>query len=181
MKKVLVLLVLCLVMVGLTNAQTSKMKLGVGVTVGLPMGTFGDVVSLGYGGAVQGEYELGDKLVGTLATGYLVYSGKDIGGFTAPNWSIIPIQVGAKYFFTPNLYGAAQLGLNLISFKVQVPSFNFTTGTVTYTEESQNESKFGFGVGAGYDLGSLDFSVRYTTYASDVSAIIFTALYKFAL
>lgn len=178
MRKVLVLLVVSLLMVGFASAQsTSKMKIGVGPYVGLPMGTFGDITSIGFGGIAQGEYDFGSQVIGTVTTGYLSFSGKDVNGVKQGTWSIIPILVGAKYFFTQNIYGAAQVGLNMVSY--DVPSY--TAYGFTFGGGSVSDSEFGFNVGVGYDLGNLDFLVKYGTFATDASALSLTALYKFQL
>lgn len=186
MKKVLALVVLTLVLVGFTNAQTTnKLKLGVGAYIGLPVGTFGDVTSMGYGGVVQGEYEFEGRIIGTLTTGYLMFPGKDatVSGFSYSygDWSVIPILVGAKYFFGTNLYGTAQIGLNMTSYTNKVPSYNYLTGTITTVDLKVSDSNFGFNIGVGYDMGNLDFLVKYGQFASDASAISLTALYKFPL
>jgi hypothetical protein len=181
MKKVLVLCVVALFMVGLTNAQTSKFKIGVGAYIGLPMGTFGDVVSIGFGGVAQGELELAPQIVGTLTTGYLSFSGKSVNGFTLGNWSIIPILVGGKYFFTPNFYGAVQIGLNMVSYTNTVSYTNPFTHTTTTASASASSSEFGFNFGVGFEMKPFDFLVKYGTFGSNASAISLTALYKFPL
>jgi len=170
-------LVALLFTTGLTNAQ-SKMKLGVGGFVGVPMGTFGDITSMGFGGAVQGEYEMGDKLVGTFTTGYLIFSGKDVSGLKMGDWSIIPLLVGGKYFFANNLYGAAKVGLNMVSYT----SPEIKLGTIViFPETKVSETKFGYAIGAGYDMGTLDLSINYGTFATDASYMGLTVLYKFGL
>lgn len=181
MKKLFAVLVVFVLMAGLTNAQ-SPMKLGVGGFVGMPMGTFGDITSLGFGGVVQGEYDFGDKLVGTFTTGYLIFTGKEetISGITLKygDWSIIPIMAGAKYYFADNLYGLAQFGLNMVSHTI--PAQNLGSGFVI-PEQTFSETKFGYAFGVGYDTGVLDLSVKYGSFASDASYVGLTALYKFAL
>jgi hypothetical protein len=175
MKKVLVLLVVALFMVGLSNAQPTKLKFGVGPYIGLPLGTFSDITSVGFGGLVQGELDLAPQWVGTASVGYLSFSGKTVSGFSYGNWSIVPVWVGGKYFFTPNVYGAAQIGLNFISYTQHVSFFGFNS------DVSVSDTKFGFNVGVGYDLGQWDFLVRYSSFMSDASAISLTAMYKFTL
>ncbi|PIQ07951.1 MAG: hypothetical protein COW71_14260, partial [Ignavibacteriales bacterium CG18_big_fil_WC_8_21_14_2_50_31_20] len=91
MKKIYSILAVSLLLASLSFGQ-SGLKLGVGGVIELPIGIFGDVSSLGFGGAVVGEYQLADKIVGTFTTGYLMFSGKaDI----YPDYSIIPLMVGA--------------------------------------------------------------------------------------
>lgn len=178
MKKLFTFVTLVLLLVGFTNAQSiNKIKLGVGPYIGFPMGTFGDVTSIGFGVIAQGEYDFGNQLIGTVTTGYLSFSGKEVQGFKNGTWSVIPILVGAKYFFTPNIYGAGQLGLNMVSY--DIPST--TIFGFTYGGGSVSDSEFGFNIGVGYDMGNLDFLVKYGTFASDASTISLTALYKFNL
>lgn len=183
MKKVLVLCVVALFMVGLTNAQTSKLKIGVGAYIGLPMGNFGDVTSLGFGGVAQGEYDLAPQIVGTLTTGYLSFSGKSVNGVDLGSWSVVPILVGGKYFFTPMFYGAVQIGINMVSYtNKHVPvGFNYVTGQIAYGDASVSSSEFGFDIGVGYEMKPFDFLVKYGTFGSGTGNISLTALYKFSL
>jgi hypothetical protein len=182
MKRVLVLLVVALFMVGFANAQTSKIKIGVGPYIGLPMGSFGDVTSIGFGGLAQGEYDLAPQIVGTVTAGYLSFSGKSINGVDLGSWSIIPILVGGKYFFTPNMYGAIQIGLNMVSYTAKVPYItSYAPLTFGYRDETFSSSEFGFNIGVGYEMKPFDFLVKYGTFGSDASAISLTALYKFSL
>jgi hypothetical protein len=175
MKKMLSILAVLLVAFSL-NAQ-SNLKFGVGPTVGLPMGTFGDVVTLGYGGLASGEMSIGDGIVGTLTTGYMMFSGKDVSGFKLGNWTAIPILLGAKYSFADQFYGMVQLGLNMVTF--ETPSITFLGTTIGGV--SVSESKLGYGFGVGMDLGQFDVNVKYATLATDAAFIGLTAMYKFSL
>jgi hypothetical protein len=170
-------------MVGLTNAQTNKLKFGAGAYIGLPLGSFGDVTSIGFGGIVQGEYDLAPQIVGTATAGYLVFSGKSVNGFDYGSWSVIPILVGGKYFFSPNFYGAVQVGLNFVSYtNKNVPTgFNYLTGQLTYGEVTYSSSEFGFNFGVGYEMKPFDFLVKYGTFGTSTGNVSLTALYKFTL
>jgi hypothetical protein len=181
MKKVLVLCVVALLMVGFTNAQTSKIKIGIGATVALPLGSLGDVTSIGFGGVAQGEMELAPQIVGTVTTGYISFSGKSVNGYTMGNWSVVPILVGGKYFFTPMFYGAIQLGLNIVSSSVSASYFNPITGTATTVSASASSTEFGFDFGVGYEMKPFDFLVKYGTFGSGTGNVSLTALYKFSL
>ncbi len=57
MKKLFGLLFVVLFAFSFTNAQ-SKMAVSVGANLGLPMGTFGDVANMGFGGGAKFEYQL---------------------------------------------------------------------------------------------------------------------------
>jgi hypothetical protein len=183
MKKVLVLCVVALFMVGLTNAQPNKLQFGAGVYLGLPLGSFGDVTSIGFGGIVQAEMDLAPQIVGTATAGYLSFSGKTVNGYDYGSWSVIPILVGGKYFFTPNVYGAVQLGLNFVSYtNKNVPTgFNYLTGDIIYGDVSASSTEFGFNFGVGYEMKPFDFLVKYGTFGSNTGNLSLTALYKFTL
>ena len=181
MKKVLVLCVVALLMVGFTNAQTNKIKIGVGAYIGLPLGSFGDVTSVGFGGVAQGELELAPQIVGTVTTGYLSFSGKSVNGVSLGSWSVVPILVGGKYFFTPMIYGAVQIGLNFVSSSATASYFNPYTGTTTTISASASSTEFGFNFGVGYEMKPFDFLVKYGTFGSSTGTLSLTALYKFSL
>lgn len=186
MKKMFTILAVLFVAFAINTSAQSKMHLGIGPFVGLPMGTFGDITELGYGGAVQGELAMGDNLNGTLTTGYLMFGGKSqtIGGFTFDygDWSVIPVLVGSKYYFDKGIYGMVQAGLNFLSYTNKIPN-PFTGGTI---EVSASDTKFGYGVGLGYEIpmgasGALDLFVKFGSLASDANFIGLTALYKFGI
>jgi hypothetical protein len=182
MKKVLVLFVVALLMVGFTNAQTSKIKIGVGPNIALPLGSLGDVTSIGFGVLAQGEYDLAPQIVGTVTVGYLSFSGKSVNGVDQGSWSVVPILVGGKYFFTPNVYGALQIGLNMVSYTAKVPYVtSYAPLTFGYRDETFSSSEFGFNIGVGYEMKPFDFLVKYGTFGSGTGNISLTALYKFSL
>ncbi len=111
MKKFLtVLAVLALVVaLGAPAGAQGKMALNIGLNVEFPMGTFGDVQGVGFGGTVQGEYAFMPQLVGTAKLGYIVWGGKDFteGGVTVTGGSYkgVPFLVGGKYYFMPPAKG----------------------------------------------------------------------------
>ncbi|MDP3150675.1 MAG: hypothetical protein Q8N83_16265 [Ignavibacteria bacterium] len=171
MKKVLSLVVVLVLFAGFTNGQ-SKITLGVGGTLALPMGTFADASSMGFGGLVRGEMGFG-TIVGTASLGYLMFPGKDISEEVYPgvnatyssSFSAIPILVGAKYSFAPGLYGSVEAGLNMLSWtaKYDVPAITVGSYTVPASsgETTGSETKFGFAVGVGYQVSSFDISLKY--------------------
>jgi hypothetical protein len=154
MKTFISILVVFLFSFGLTNAQ-SKMALGAGLVVSLPMGNFGDAANTGFGGTATFELGFTPQLVGVGHIGYIVYGTES----DAVDFSTVPFLVGIKYFFVPALgfYGIGQVGLNFFSTSVEVPQF-FGGGSV-----SGSSSEFTFVLGAGYEVPvsptfSLDFS-----------------------
>src|SRR5262245_12722743 len=108
MKQLLLFAVAC----GLTGglmAQGNRFSLG--LEAALPMGDFGDVSSIGIGGTLGFELPMGDNLGIVAQAGYISFMGKEFESVTVVNGTVttttvksdaaglIPIQVGAKYYF----------------------------------------------------------------------------------
>lgn len=157
------------------NAQ-SKMSVGVGGNLALPMGSFGDAANMGFGGGAKFEYTLQSNLHLTASAQYLMFGAKD--DIVGVEWSIIPILAGAKYYFGQNFYSMAEVGMNLYNTKatINLPFFGKTT-------VEASGSDFGFAGGVGYELpmgkNALDLSVKYQSYASSTTAINVGVAYKF--
>ena len=128
--------------------------------------------NLGYGGSLQGEYNVMDKLNLTLSAGYLamVYKQqiKDIYATTFPdstkNDVSYPIKLGVKYYFG-KIYGAADAGVSI-------------------SLDSDRNSSFVFagGVGTSYSVSpksSIDVGIRYEGWSSYVDANTKTKLSTF--
>jgi hypothetical protein len=185
MKKTLIVLFALFIAVSVTNAQ--KINLSVGGELAMPMGTFGDAAGIGFGGTVRGEYPINDQIVGIADVGYLMWGGEtiDLGGLgeITTDYSAIPIQVGAKYYFDKGFYGLAQVGLHMFTFDA-TSKITFL-GTPTESSSSVSESKFGVGVGAGYELplggGALDINVKYQLVSDELSYLGARVAYKFSL
>ena len=184
MKKFLAVFFALIIFAGFSNSQ-SKMALGVGGNLALPMGSFGDVAKLGFGGGAKFEYELQPNINLTGSAQYLMFGAKD--DIVGVDWSIIPILVGGKYYFSPGVYGMAELGMNFWSTKVKTPEIRVGGVVVVPSQEvSSSGSDFGFAFGAGYELpvgksGVLDLSAKFQQYASSTSAINIGVAYKFSL
>jgi opacity protein-like surface antigen len=176
MKKILALLTIVVLFIGFANAQ-SKMYLGAGLEVAIPMGTFGDAAGTGFGGTATFEMSLMPQLNGYAKIGYLMWAGKEVksSSYTyTTDYTAIPVLVGAKYFFAPSFYGLAELGIHSFSFEGESTYKNPITGATTTSSSSVSESKFGFGIGAGYEMpvgtkAMLDISVKYQNLPNELS------------
>jgi opacity protein-like surface antigen len=158
MKKLLSVFFAVILFAGLLNAQ-SKMAVGAGVVVSLPIGDFGDANNLGIGGTAAFEVEFIPQLVGTAQAGYITWSAKDEetsqNGFSASASSsvnAVPVMVGAKYYFIPNmgLYGAAQLGLYFMSVDASVETN--IPGVGSFDVSGGSSTEFAFKIGGGYEV-----------------------------
>jgi hypothetical protein len=165
------------VMMSLSASAQGKMFLNVGGDVLLPLGSFSDAASVGFGGTVRFEYQLMPQLNGTFTTGYLMWSGKTVNSVDMPSYHAIPFLVGAKYYFTPeakgkaHIYGAAEIGLVVFG----VGSKTYTYGPYTYESPSVSETDFALSPSVGVefpvsDKGMLDISAKYLLITSTGSA-----------
>ena len=117
-----------------------------GVDAGLPIGNAGDVYSFIIGGSLQGEYKAATELGITLNAGYKSWSvKKDLRYLTDKKSNgFIPVLAGIKYYFTPMVYGAGQLG-------------------VSFSTESNSGSLFTYTPGVGFQISPhFDVLVKYT-------------------
>jgi len=147
-----------------TSAQSNQLSFG--ADVGLPLGTFGDQVSLLVGPTVGFELPVGDNLGITAQAGYLFASvNSDFSDFI-DNFTFIPVQVGAKYYLQDiqeGLYVHGQIGIHSGSVstpEIDLGPFGSVGGeTVTNTDLS-------FAGGAGFMLEKFDFGLRYNIITS---------------
>ena len=160
MKTFISILIVLLFFSGSLNAQ-SKMAVGAGLVVSLPMGSFGDAANLGVGGTAAFELKFMPQLVGVGQIGYISYSTKS----DYVSFSTVPVLLGVKYFFMPTggVYGIGQIGLNFFSTSTETPSINVAGFSFGGGSFSASSSEFTFAIGAGYELPvspniSLDFS-----------------------
>lgn len=166
MKTILSVLVIVFSIATISIAQ-GKMAVGAHAIVALPMGSFGDVAGTGVGGAVTLEMGFGKNLVGYGQIGYISWSGEEIAGFSY-DYSAVPVNAGAKYYFTPGsgFYGTASLGFHFFSVNTDVPTISFGGQVFGGGSASASTSDFTFSVGAGYELPlspkfALDFGGAY--------------------
>lgn len=143
------------------NAQTKDKAIGAGFVVSLPIGTFSDGASTGFGGTAVYEMAFMPQLVGTGSIGYISWGT----GSSNVSFSAVPVAVGVKYFFTPGVgfYGLGQLGLTFFSWSVDIPSYSVGGFTFGGGSQSASSSEFTFAIGAGYEVPvspkiTLDFS-----------------------
>jgi len=84
----------------------AKGLVGVDVLAAFPFGNLADGAGIGFGGLVRGEYGVMPQLNVTARIGYVHHLAKN-----EITFSEIPIWLGAKYGFTDQIYGAAEIGL----------------------------------------------------------------------
>ena len=96
MKKQLLSAAAALCISAASFAQFGPVSLGAEFVT--PLGDFGDVSSLGYGVSAGYEHPLGDKIGVTANIGYIMLSLDDDAKTFFKSYSMVPIQVGARYY-----------------------------------------------------------------------------------
>jgi len=112
-----------LALIGATAVSAQENRFSAGLELALPMGDFGDAVGFGFGATLGFELPVGDNLGLVAQAGYISFSGKDFdvpgfGTISGPSVAAIPLQVGAKYYFTDNqegFYAGVLTGMHLLS------------------------------------------------------------------
>jgi len=151
--------------IALAPQQAKAQEWSGGLELGLPTGSFSDGAGLGFG--VSGRYEkpFGSKTSWLVDAGLSYFGGKSVAGISLPNWTMIPIQGGVKYYFDEQMkgfYASGQLGFH-----------HLTTSSVTYngvTIPSLSETDFSFAPGIGYHLDKFDIGLRYQVISASGSS-----------
>jgi len=145
------------------SAQTkdpamSGSKLGIGVDFAFPTGNFGDYTDFGYGGSLQYQAPIVEKLNFTASAGYLNFKGKDyelpgIGTIEGGNSGAIPVKAGVRYFLAENFYVGGELGA----------AFGTTDGAGTaFVYDPHIGVEFPVS-----DGGSIDLGARYESWSNN--------------
>jgi hypothetical protein len=168
-------LFLSLVSIHANAAGGGNGRFSVGAELGLPMGDFGDAASTGFGGSLRYEMPMGDNLGLTATAGYLMFSGKTVEGVDMADWSMIPVQIGAKYYFQEQqtgFYGHVMIGIH--SSTVKTPEY--TIYGITIPSESVSETDFSYAPEVGYHLANIDIGLRYQMIATTGSTTSYLGL-----
>ena len=130
------------------NAQSSRnVKFSLGGELGAPTGNLNTFYSFVAGATAQADIALDNVSAVTLNAGLVQLTGKKINNTNLKYRSVatIPLLVGVKYYFTPVVYGSAQLG------------------TTIFTDGPYDGSKFTYVPGLGFKLDkNIDLLVKYT-------------------
>jgi len=148
------------------STDSDPWRLGFGIEGGLPTGTAHPSSSVELGGSVRLQYGFNDKLALTLTSGYTNFFIKD--QYRVPygpsNIGIVPVKVGIKAFFAPNIYFGAEAGAGietvsngntklLLSPALGWADEHWDVG-VNYTNYSGSSSSFGsIGLRLAYGFG----------------------------
>ena len=170
-------------LVSMNVPAQSKMSIGAGLDVMMPVGTFGDHWNTGFGGTAEFDYSLTEHTAVTGKIGYLAWCGKNLpSGISSASYSGVPILAGIKYY--PRLipqgpvrvYGHLELGLMAGSVSVSGNTLPYSIPKGTGITLSPS---------AGIEIpvaprGKVDLSIRYFDFARR-SSIGLRAGYTFAI
>jgi hypothetical protein len=162
------------------NAQ-GNMFVGAGFDLMLPVGSFGDSWSTGFGGTAEFDYAVTPRTSVTGKIGYLTWSGKDLPSGVSATYSGVPLLVGGKFHLPSTLqgpvhvYGHLELGM----------MFGSVSGSGHYLTVSSSETDFTIVPSVGIEIpagpkGEVDISARYFD-ISRKGSIGFRAGYKLAI
>jgi outer membrane protein W len=170
-------------LVSASASAQSKMSVGAGFDIMLPVGSFGDSWGTGFGGTAEFDYAFTQNSSVTGKTGYLTWSGKNLPSGVSATYGGVPLLVGVRYY--PHLilsatgsirpYGHLELGLMFGSVSGSGHILTITESKTDFTIVPS----LGVEIPAGSN-GAVDISVRYFDIASKGS-IGFRAGYKMAI
>lgn len=163
MKRILLILILIICCSGISNAQRKSFFVNAGAEISYPIGDWEGLYNTGYGGSMQVEMGLSDRLLGVFLFGYTQYGADD---YIDPDndenvkteMYSIPILLGFKYFLGKNsgIYTQILLGGYFSSVKME--------GGYYPGEYSDQQFATRFGIGYELSLGEdikIDLAVHY--------------------
>lgn len=142
---------------GMLAAQVMQVPLGADFS--LPMGDFGKTNAFGIGPAAGFELPIGDRIGITAQAAYQFMVPKSEFKGSGVNMTMIPAQLGVKYYFQDiqdGVYAHGQAGMH--------------TTTLHGGKKSISETNFSWGLGVGYQLEEFDFGIRYNSISPDKEA-----------
>jgi outer membrane protein W len=152
------------------TAQAQSPQVSLGVDLALPVGDFGDFYSLGVGPAAGFELPVGDNLGVTAQISYQFLMTKSDYSDLVKSSSMLPAQVGLKYYFQDQqegFYGHGMLGIHSNSVTTEDQTFTVLGQTTTIEGSTESSTNFSWGIGAGYMMEKLDIGLRYNSISPD--------------
>ncbi len=132
------------------GAGIGSTSFSIGLEGAIPMGNFNDEgYKVGIGGSVEADHQVASGLAVTLNAGYINFR-NHLTTYSS-HFTTIPVLAGIKFWFSPKVYGSAQLGAAFNSFKAS------NTNGVSYSSTG-----FAYSPGVGFMLSrNIDFLVKY--------------------
>jgi hypothetical protein len=135
-----------------------SLRLGVDTELGVPLGNYSDVNSVGAGVMVSSELAITDALAGTARLGFQAHMDRSV-GIASSHVNAIPFLLGTKYYLSSErqgMFAGFELGMFELISSTQ-------RGTVSNTV---GDLKFGMGVGVG--IQQSQWSARMSMHTQDL-------------
>ncbi len=163
MKKLIIAFFITATSVSVNAQKVTRPTLSLGGELGAATGNLNLYYGLTAGATLQADFAVDKDLAITLNGGVIDFVGKKINNNIKYNSvAVVPLLAGIKYYFTPIVYGSAQLG-----------SSTFTNGIFKGT-------KFTYIPGIGFKVDkNLDIVIKYTGYSGDGGAFGARVAYAF--
>jgi hypothetical protein len=160
MKKLLTLtavIVLAIAANAQQKAADKKVTFGVGPTVSLPFGSFGDAYSFGIGAEIEATYHASSSFQAFAQAGYANFSGKTIMSIKIPSVGYIPVLVGGRYVTNGFSIGAG-------------------IGYGNFTGSGSSSGGFAYSPQIGYNFGKVNLIGSYNGVSTSGSTSSFAAV-----
>jgi opacity protein-like surface antigen len=159
MKTLVKITAICaLVLISFT--ANSQIKVGVSGGIAMPMGDFGDLCKMGFGGGVTGKYMLNETMAVGASIGYQMFGPKEElpSGYDF-KLAIMPIVGNFTYYFGTEGF-KPYAGIDAGFFMAK------TTIKIAGVEGSESSSDMGFAPTVGFEYGlsdklALDVNAKY--------------------
>jgi hypothetical protein len=157
---------------GAAAQEKPKFTVGADAAVVPPMGDWGDIAGIGFGGLARLEYAFADAISLTGRIGYIHHLPTETGGLDLSTTEI-PVLAGAKYMLG-SAYVAGEVGM--VNFGAEA--------CLDDKCSDDSETKLGLTAGAGYRLSGLDLRAQLFVPSlgdlGDIQALMATVGYDFA-
>lgn len=151
--------------------SANKVRFGIGVEGGVATGNAHNISNLELGGTGRIQYGLTNNLALTLTSGYYNFFGKNdaLLGVKYQSLGIVPVKLGIKAFFAPNLYFGAEAGAGF-----ETKAFGLVKGE--NNADFQKNTKLILSPAIGYASKSWDVGVRYENFSGQNNSYGLVAL-----
>ena len=128
----------------------SRFNAGASFNIGIPSSSLANISQTGIGGSAIGDFAFNENVSAILSASYQNFPGKSEGIAVQGkviDFSVnsIPILTGIRYYFSPELFGVVETGVNFLRVSADIYE--------VYSEEKVStdyEAKYGGGIGVGY-------------------------------
>lgn len=153
------LLTIALALSGASLLAQDK-QISLGADLGLPLDPLSEEYSFLVGPTAGFELPVGTNLGITLQVSYILPQAKSEFADELSSSSLIPAQLGLKYYFQEQqkgFYGHAQVGIHSFTEKfkeIDLPGVHFDA-------RSETQTNLSWAIGVGYQLDKFDIGLRY--------------------